>query len=82
MELNKEENRKERKRHHVFKWNRHLYHARRYTGGKGENGGLWRRKEIKRDYTINQMARNDIGKRGERESSKYVKNKRGGRRNN
>eukprot|EP00965_Chrysotila_dentata_P167685 5537600-Pleurochrysis_carterae.AAC.1 len=74
-ELNKEEGLRERKRHQVFEWNRHLYHARRYTGGKGKNGGFWRRKEIRQDYIINQM-------RGEQELSRYVKNNRGRRKNN
>eukprot|EP00965_Chrysotila_dentata_P066599 2205839-Pleurochrysis_carterae.AAC.1 len=40
-DLNKEEGHRERKRHQVFKWSRHLYHARRYTGGKGKDGGFW-----------------------------------------
>eukprot|EP00965_Chrysotila_dentata_P007578 246714-Pleurochrysis_carterae.AAC.3 len=35
-ELNKEERPRESKRNQVFKWSRHLYHARRYTGGKGK----------------------------------------------
>eukprot|EP00965_Chrysotila_dentata_P256409 6212529-Pleurochrysis_carterae.AAC.1 len=57
--INKEEGNRERKRHQVFKWNRHLYHARRYTGGKGKEGGFWRRKEIKQDYILNQITRGD-----------------------
>eukprot|EP00965_Chrysotila_dentata_P258883 6213373-Pleurochrysis_carterae.AAC.3 len=32
--LNKEEGLRERKRNQVFEWCRHLYHARRYAGGK------------------------------------------------
>eukprot|EP00965_Chrysotila_dentata_P026523 878914-Pleurochrysis_carterae.AAC.1 len=58
-ELNKEERRRERQRNQVFKWSRHLYHARRYAGGKGKEGGFWRRKEIRHDYIINELARND-----------------------
>eukprot|EP00965_Chrysotila_dentata_P056336 1868767-Pleurochrysis_carterae.AAC.1 len=37
-ELNKEEGLRERKRNHTFMWSRHLYHARRYTGGQGKIG--------------------------------------------
>eukprot|EP00965_Chrysotila_dentata_P203903 6182017-Pleurochrysis_carterae.AAC.1 len=40
QELNKDEQKRERQRHQVFMWNRHLYHAHRYTGGKGETGGF------------------------------------------
>eukprot|EP00965_Chrysotila_dentata_P085205 2811201-Pleurochrysis_carterae.AAC.2 len=58
-ELNKEERLRERKRTQVFKWSRHLYHARRYTGGKGKEGGFWRRKEIKQDYILNKLAKDD-----------------------
>eukprot|EP00965_Chrysotila_dentata_P212321 6186961-Pleurochrysis_carterae.AAC.1 len=58
-ELNKEERLRERKRNQVFKWSRHLYHARRYTGGKGKEGGFWRRKEIKQDYILNKLAKDD-----------------------
>eukprot|EP00965_Chrysotila_dentata_P093987 3106180-Pleurochrysis_carterae.AAC.2 len=57
--LNKEEKTRERKRHQVFKWNRHLYHARRYSGGKGKTGGFWRRREISQDYIINGAAKSD-----------------------
>eukprot|EP00965_Chrysotila_dentata_P136277 4506386-Pleurochrysis_carterae.AAC.1 len=58
-ELNKEERLRERKRNQVFKWSRHLYHARRYTGGKGKEGGFWMRKEIKQDYILNTLAKDD-----------------------
>eukprot|EP00965_Chrysotila_dentata_P162843 5377752-Pleurochrysis_carterae.AAC.1 len=51
-ELNKEEGLRERKRNHVFKWSRHLHHARRYTGAKGKEGGFWRRKEIRQDHIM------------------------------
>eukprot|EP00965_Chrysotila_dentata_P070041 2313504-Pleurochrysis_carterae.AAC.1 len=37
-EVNKEEGLRERKRHQGFMWSRHLYHARRYTGGNGKVG--------------------------------------------
>eukprot|EP00965_Chrysotila_dentata_P027273 906051-Pleurochrysis_carterae.AAC.1 len=55
--LNKEDRLRERMRNHVFKWSRHLYHARRYTGGKGKEGGFWRRKEISQDYILNKLAK-------------------------
>eukprot|EP00965_Chrysotila_dentata_P116212 3841848-Pleurochrysis_carterae.AAC.1 len=58
-ELNKEEGLRERKRNQVFKWGRHLYHARRYTWGKGKEGGFWRREEIRHDYIMNKLARDD-----------------------
>eukprot|EP00965_Chrysotila_dentata_P050521 1674257-Pleurochrysis_carterae.AAC.1 len=58
-ELNREERLRENKRNQVFKWSRHLYHARRYTGGKGKDGGFWRRKEIKQDYILNKLAKDD-----------------------
>eukprot|EP00965_Chrysotila_dentata_P261711 6214347-Pleurochrysis_carterae.AAC.4 len=52
-ELNKEEGLRERMRNQVFKWSRHfLYHARRYTGGKGKEGAFWRRKEIRQDHIM------------------------------
>eukprot|EP00965_Chrysotila_dentata_P188731 6172917-Pleurochrysis_carterae.AAC.1 len=37
----------------------HLYHARRYTGGKGKKGGFWRRKEIRQDYIMNKLGKDD-----------------------
>eukprot|EP00965_Chrysotila_dentata_P154770 5114130-Pleurochrysis_carterae.AAC.1 len=58
-ELNKEEGLREKKRHQTFMWSRLLYHARRYTGGNGKVGGFWRRKEIRNDYIMNQIARVD-----------------------
>eukprot|EP00965_Chrysotila_dentata_P095814 3167230-Pleurochrysis_carterae.AAC.1 len=58
-ELNREEGIRERERNQVFKWSRHLYHARRYTGGKGKEGRFWRRKEIKQDYIMNKLAKDD-----------------------
>eukprot|EP00965_Chrysotila_dentata_P218791 6190770-Pleurochrysis_carterae.AAC.1 len=39
-ELNKEEQKIGRQRHQLFMWNRHLYHAQRYTGRKGKAGGF------------------------------------------
>eukprot|EP00965_Chrysotila_dentata_P164700 5437938-Pleurochrysis_carterae.AAC.1 len=59
QQLNKEERVRERKRHQVFKWDRLLYHARRYTGGKGKEGGHWRRREITQDYILNGVAKYD-----------------------
>eukprot|EP00965_Chrysotila_dentata_P245261 6206454-Pleurochrysis_carterae.AAC.3 len=59
-ELNKGEQIRQRQRHQLFMWNRHLYHARRYTGGKGKTGGFWRRKEIRRDCILNTIATNNI----------------------
>eukprot|EP00965_Chrysotila_dentata_P091038 3005822-Pleurochrysis_carterae.AAC.1 len=56
-ELNKEEGLRERKRQQAFMWSRHLYHTRRYTGGNGKVGGFWRRKEIRDDNIMNQIAR-------------------------
>eukprot|EP00965_Chrysotila_dentata_P259284 6213507-Pleurochrysis_carterae.AAC.3 len=38
-------------------WNRHLYHAQRYTGGKGTEGGFWKRRDIRQDYILNKIAR-------------------------
>eukprot|EP00965_Chrysotila_dentata_P185905 6137636-Pleurochrysis_carterae.AAC.1 len=55
-ELNKEEQKRERLRQQLFMWNRHLYHAQRYTGGKGNAGGFWRRRDIKQDYILNKVA--------------------------
>eukprot|EP00965_Chrysotila_dentata_P115642 3821710-Pleurochrysis_carterae.AAC.6 len=40
-------------------WNRHLYHAQRYTGGKGNEGGFWRRRDIKQDCILNKIARDN-----------------------
>eukprot|EP00965_Chrysotila_dentata_P223602 6193670-Pleurochrysis_carterae.AAC.2 len=37
--LNRNEGSRERRRHQVFMWTRHLYQAQRYTGGKGKTGG-------------------------------------------
>eukprot|EP00965_Chrysotila_dentata_P225766 6194971-Pleurochrysis_carterae.AAC.2 len=37
--LNREERRREKSRHELFKWSRHLYHARRYTGAEGNPEG-------------------------------------------
>eukprot|EP00965_Chrysotila_dentata_P092512 3053034-Pleurochrysis_carterae.AAC.1 len=59
QELNKEERLRERKRNQTFMWSRHLYQARRYTGGQGKIGGFWRRKEIRNDYIMNQIVRAD-----------------------
>eukprot|EP00965_Chrysotila_dentata_P078476 2585646-Pleurochrysis_carterae.AAC.3 len=64
-ELYKEEGLSERRRHQVFKRNRHLYHARRYTGGKGKTGGFWRRKEIRHDYIMNKLEWNGRSEEGE-----------------
>eukprot|EP00965_Chrysotila_dentata_P213544 6187681-Pleurochrysis_carterae.AAC.2 len=58
-ELNKEEGLRERRRNQVFKWSRHLYHARRYTGGKRKEGGFWRRKEIRQDQIMHKLAKDD-----------------------
>eukprot|EP00965_Chrysotila_dentata_P030144 1003765-Pleurochrysis_carterae.AAC.1 len=58
-ELNKEERLREKKRNQVFEWGGHLYHARRYAGGKGKEGGFWRRKEIRQDYIIHKIAKED-----------------------
>eukprot|EP00965_Chrysotila_dentata_P187009 6171866-Pleurochrysis_carterae.AAC.1 len=57
--LNKKEGLRERRRHQVFKWNRHLYHARRYTGGKGKKEGFWTRREIRQDYILNRIVWNE-----------------------
>eukprot|EP00965_Chrysotila_dentata_P002406 78225-Pleurochrysis_carterae.AAC.1 len=59
LELNKEEGLRERKRHPSFLWSRHIYHARRYTGGNGKVGGFWKRKEIRNDYIMKQITRVD-----------------------
>eukprot|EP00965_Chrysotila_dentata_P147958 4884016-Pleurochrysis_carterae.AAC.5 len=58
-ELNRREQQRERSRHELFKWSRHLYHARRYTGGKGNPGGFWRRREIRQDYILYRIAGNE-----------------------
>eukprot|EP00965_Chrysotila_dentata_P083199 2745379-Pleurochrysis_carterae.AAC.1 len=58
-ELNKEEGLRERKRRQVFEWSRHLYHARRYAGGKGKEGGFWRKKEIRQDFILNEIAKDN-----------------------
>eukprot|EP00965_Chrysotila_dentata_P073577 2430365-Pleurochrysis_carterae.AAC.1 len=59
QQLNKEERDRERKRHQVFEWSRHLYNARRYAGGKGKAGGFWRRREIAQDCIFNGAAKLD-----------------------
>eukprot|EP00965_Chrysotila_dentata_P090798 2996672-Pleurochrysis_carterae.AAC.2 len=69
-ELNEEDGLRERKRHQVFEWYRHLYHARRYTGDKEKKGGFWMRKEIGHDYIMNQIARDD---RKARRGSRVIK---------
>eukprot|EP00965_Chrysotila_dentata_P184589 6093432-Pleurochrysis_carterae.AAC.1 len=80
-ELNKEERFRERKRHQTFMWSRHLYHARRYTGGNGKIGGFWRRKKIRNDYIMNQIARTDRKARRAR-VIQICEEKRGGQKNN
>eukprot|EP00965_Chrysotila_dentata_P050428 1671787-Pleurochrysis_carterae.AAC.1 len=40
-------------------WNRHLYHAQRYTGGEGKDGGFWRRRDIRQDCILNKLARDN-----------------------
>eukprot|EP00965_Chrysotila_dentata_P222719 6193134-Pleurochrysis_carterae.AAC.2 len=58
-ELNKGKKR-ERQRRQLFMWNRHLYHALRYTGGKGKEGGFWRRRDIRQvDCILNKIARDN-----------------------
>eukprot|EP00965_Chrysotila_dentata_P262533 6214596-Pleurochrysis_carterae.AAC.4 len=37
-------------------WSRHLYHAQRYTGGKGKAGGFWRRRDIRQDCIPSKIA--------------------------
>eukprot|EP00965_Chrysotila_dentata_P249596 6208978-Pleurochrysis_carterae.AAC.1 len=56
QELKKEEQKRERQRHQLFMWNRHLYHAHRYTGGRGNDGGFWRRRDIRQDCILNKIA--------------------------
>eukprot|EP00965_Chrysotila_dentata_P225341 6194694-Pleurochrysis_carterae.AAC.1 len=40
-------------------WNRHLYHAQRYTGGEGKAGGFWRRRDIRQDCILNKIAKDN-----------------------
>eukprot|EP00965_Chrysotila_dentata_P080824 2667686-Pleurochrysis_carterae.AAC.1 len=40
-------------------WNRHLYHAQRYTGGEGKEGGFWRRRDIRQDCILNKLSKDN-----------------------
>eukprot|EP00965_Chrysotila_dentata_P057657 1911617-Pleurochrysis_carterae.AAC.3 len=58
-ELEKGERKRESQRDQLFKWNRHLYHARRYTGGKEKDGRLWRQREIGQDHLLNKIPKSN-----------------------